>query len=276
MASAPAVDRRQWWSEDEVVAGLDFGLATETRDFDGAFRLLHDNYVRDGHMTPHPAGRRVSVFNAVPSTRVFVAREGDRVVATVALVPDSPIGLPMDQVYGEELSASRARGLRLAEAGTLSVDAGYRASGAAILARLFRLLCLYAAEVARLDHLVMVVAPHHRRFYETCFPIRQFGSLRPYPRINGTRVIGLAGDLARTRALLRDADAGRALGSFQDFFFAPRECRPALVRLHRDRARAVLTPAQVAHFFAGHGPDAATSLALASGLVGPGRQPLTA
>ena len=207
MTSAQSVERRQWWSEDDVVASLDFGLATETRDFDGAFRLLHDNYVRDGHMTPHPTGRRVSVFNALPSARVFVAREGDRVVGTVALFPDTPIGLPMDQVYREELAGIRARGVRLGEAGTLTVHRDYRASGAAILARLFRLLSLYAAEIARLDELVMVVAPHHRRFYETCFPIRQFGSLRPYPRINGTRVIGLAGDVGRTRALIREAEA---------------------------------------------------------------------
>jgi hypothetical protein len=252
------------------------GLATATRDFDGAFRLLHDNYVRDGHMTPHPTGRRVTVFNALPSTRMFVAREGDRVVGTVALVPDSPIGLPMDQVYGEELSGFRARGMRLGEATTLTVDSGYRASGAAILARLFRLLSLYAAEIGRLDQLVMVVSPHHRRFYETCFPIRQFGSLRPYARINGTRVIGLAGDLDRTRTLIREADSGVTLAGFSDFFFAPRECRPALARLHRDRARAALTPDQVAHFFAGHGPDAATSLALATRLVDAGRLPLTA
>jgi hypothetical protein len=261
MGSAQAVDRRQWWSEDEAVASLDFGLATETDDFDGAFRLLHDNYVRDGHMTPHPTGRRVSVFNALPSTRVFVARAGDRVVGTVALVPDSPIGLPMDQVYREELSGFRARGRRLGEAGTLTVQRDYRGSGAAIAARLFRLLTLHAARIARLDELVMVVSPHHRRFYETLFPIRQFASPKPYPRINGTKVIGLAGDLVRTRALFRDAEDGITLGGFQDFFFAPPECRQALARLHRDLARAALTPGQVAHFLAGHGADAATSLA---------------
>jgi hypothetical protein len=152
----------------------------------------------------------------------------------------------------------------------------YRPFGAAILARLFRSLTLYAARIARLHELVMVVAPHHGRFYETLFPIRQFAALKPYPRINGTNVIGLAGDLARTRALIREAESGMALGRFHDFFFAPSECRPLLARLRRDLARAALTPDQVAHFFAGHGPDAATSLALATGLVSAGRERLTA
>ena len=49
-----------------------------------------------------------------------------------------------------------------------------------------------------------------------------------------------------------------------------------MARLRRDRARAALTPDQVARFFAGHGPDAATSLALATGLVGAERQARTA
>jgi hypothetical protein len=76
-----------------------------------------------------------------------------------------------------------------------------------------------------------------------------------------SKVIGLAGDLVRTRALFREAESGITLGGFQDFFFAPPECRPALAPLHRDLTRAALTPDQVAHFFAGHGADAATSLA---------------
>ncbi len=219
-------------------------------------------------MTPHPTGRRVGIFNALPSTRVFVAKDGDRVVGTVTLVPDSPVGLPMDQVYRQELAGLRARGRRLGEAGTLTVDRAYRASGVAILARLFRMLSLYAARIARLHELVMVVAPHHARFYETCFPIRQFGPLRPYPRINGTRVIGLVGDLVMTRALIRVARFGVALGGCHDFFFAPRHCRPVLARLRRDLAGSALTPDQVAHFFAGHRADAATSLALATGLTG--------
>jgi N-acyl amino acid synthase FeeM len=264
MVGKHGVNRRGWCDEDEVVARLDFGLATETEELDGAFRLLHDNYVRGGHMAPHPSGRRVGIFNALPSTRVFVAKDGDRVVGTIALFLDSAIGLPMDQVYREELNARRARGRRLGEAGTLAVHRDYRALGAAILARLFRMLGLYAARVARLHELVMVVSPHHVRFYETCFPIRQFGSLRPYPRVNGTRVVGLVGDLATTRALIRVARFGVSLAGSRDFFFGPRHCRPVLARLRRDAARAAMTPDQVAHFFA---DSDAASLALATGLA---------
>jgi N-acyl amino acid synthase FeeM len=195
MVGAQAVNRRRWWEEDEVVASLDFGLATATDDFEGAFRLLHDQYVRIGYMSPHPTRRRVGIFNTVPSTKVFVAKDGDRVVGTVTLVRDSPVGLPMDQVYREEVSRFRAPGRRLGEASTLTVDAGYRDSGVAILMRLYRLLSVYATSIARLHDLCMVVRRHHVRFYRTLFPFRQIGPARPYPRLNGAPVVGFRADL---------------------------------------------------------------------------------
>jgi len=85
----------------------------------------------------------------------------------------------------------------------------------------------------RLHELVMVVAPYHARFYETCFPIRQFGPLRPYPRINGTRVIGLVGDLVMTRALIRVARFGISLDGLVLGFAAvpPEAARRGMERL---------------------------------------------
>jgi hypothetical protein len=277
MIGARPVTRR-WWDEDDVIAALDFGLAMETEDLEGAFRLVHDNYVRDGHMTPQPSGLRVGIFNALPSTRVFVAKDGGRVVGTVTLVLDSPIGLPSDQVYGEELAGLRARGRRLGEATGLSVAPECRGSGAGIAARLYRMLALYAARIARLQELVISVSPRHVRFYGSWFPIRQFGPLRPYPRVNNTRAVGLLGDLVETRALIRQAERGLPLGGFHDFFFAPEACRAVLARLFREDAGGAMTPAQVAHFFAGHGADAASSLVLAAALAAarPEPQALTA
>lgn len=231
---ARAVAQRRRWDEDGVVAALDFGLATATEDFDGAFRLQHDEYVGAGYMSRHPTGRRVTAFNALPSTRVFVARDGARVVGTVTLVQDSPDGLPMDQVYREELSVFRARGRRLGEASTLTIDHAYRRSGLGILMRLYRLLSAYALTIARLDDLCMVVRPHHVRFYETFFPFRQIGPTRPYPRLNRAPFVGFRADLRLVRSVQRVVGAGLMPGTPYEFLFAPRDYRPVLARLRRD------------------------------------------
>lgn len=264
---APATDGRGWVVEDEVVASLDFGLARGADDFDGAFRLLHDRYVENGYMAPHPSGRRLGVYNALPSTKVFVARAEGRVVGTITLVQDSALGLPMDQIYREELDALRARGRRLGEASTLTVDPAYRTSGFAILMRLYRMLIIYAAKIARLNDMCLSIAPHHGRFYRTFFGVRQIGPMRAYPRVNGLRAIGLCGDLSVTRALIRVAQAGLTVQSPYDFIAGSPHYAQVLARLRRDLPGSSLTADQVEHFFTGYGPESATALGLAAGLL---------
>lgn len=130
-----------WFAEDETVGTLDFGLAVTFGDFDAAFRLLHDRYVWRGYLTPEPSGRRLGLHNALPGTKLLVAKAEDRVVGTLTVVEDSCLGLAMDEAFGEELGRLRERGRRLAEASSLAVDRGYRASGIAILVRLLRRRC---------------------------------------------------------------------------------------------------------------------------------------
>jgi hypothetical protein len=51
----------------------------------------------------------------------LVAMDGDRVCATLTLVPDSQtLGLPMETIYGPEVAQFRAAGLSPAEAISLA------------------------------------------------------------------------------------------------------------------------------------------------------------
>jgi hypothetical protein len=264
---APMLDSRRWIATDEATASLDFGMARDVDDFDGAFRLLHDRYVAGGFMAPHPTGRRLALYNALPSTKLFVARAEGRVIGTISLVQDSSLGVPMDQIYRDELDALRARGRRFGEASTLTVDPAYRASSFAILMRLYRLLIVYAAKVARLNDVCLTVAPHHGRFYRTFFGVRELGAPRPYPRVNGVRALGMSGDLRLTRALIRVAQAGLTVPSPWDFIGGAPHYQEILARLRRELPTSALTPPQVAHFFTGYGPESATALQLAAGLL---------
>jgi hypothetical protein len=103
------------------------------------------------HAAPHASGRRVNLRHALPSTRVFVAQDGARVVGTATVFQDSPLGLPMHEVFGDQLAAMRARGSSVAEISALAMDGDRRAYGLPVLMRLLRLLLLYSASVARLD-----------------------------------------------------------------------------------------------------------------------------
>jgi hypothetical protein len=256
--------REAWWVETGPVASLDFGLAITPADFDAAFRLLHDQYVWRRYMVPIAARRRINAHNLLPTTKVLVARSGDGVVATLTVVEDSRLGLPVDEVLGTDLGRLRSAGRRVAEAGSLGVDVRWRPSGVPILVRLYRLAALYAAVVARLDWLAFVVHPRHLAFYRTLLPFRQFAGTRRYRRLEGAPMIGLCLDLALVRALVRTERAGLSVGPHTRFLCGLEVYDTVVERLRRELPRSTLTPVEWARLFAAADPPLEVAAAVAA------------
>lgn len=250
---APVERKRCWWADDGREGPLEFRMAGDTDAFDGAFRLVHDQYVWRGYMAPHQSGWRLSLHNALPSTKVFVAKAGARLIGTLTLIQDSPIGLPMEEIYQEELKGLRDQGRHMAEVSALAIDPTLRASGVAILMRLVRMLVLYAAEFGRLDDLCIAVNPRHVEFYRKFLHFRPFGQLKHYRKVNGAPAIALRLDLGLVRALIEVVHSGHpCLDELYGFFFGPENYRGVMAQLRRDVPRSALTPQLFAHFFADH------------------------
>lgn len=216
-----------------ALASLQFGLATTDAELDGAFRLVHDQYVARGYMRAQPGGRRTTLHHALPETRVFVARADGRVVATVSLVPDSILGMPCDALYPDEVQALRARGRRLAEVSSLAVADGATGGGIEVVRALVQLVAVYASRLARIDDLCITVNPRHARFYEALLRFVRFGPVRRYEAVNGAPAIGLRLDLATALASTPDA----ADVPFAAHLFTPAEIARVLPLLRRQERR---------------------------------------
>lgn len=241
---------RCWFTEESDIEGLRFGLAEATDDFEKAFALVHDQYVACGYMFPQPRGWRLSLFNALPSTKVFVAREGSRVIGTLTLVLDSRLGLPMEEIYGGETDDLRKRGRNLAEVSGLAIDHGWRSMGVAIMLRLVRMMVLYAAEVAGLDDLLIAVNPSHAVFYRRGLHFELLGGLREYQKVNGAPAIALRFDLGLARRWIRDQRQGRPMPrEIHRFLFGPEACAGVIPGLLAALPRSSLSPQQFEHFF---------------------------
>jgi len=119
--SSGAVGRTGIGLSAEAVLNLECGVACSTDTLEQAFRLVHDQYVARGYMRPEPSSWRLSVHHALPTTKVFVARDQHRVVGTMTLVPDSPLGLPLDELYGSEVTALRNEGRYVTEVSGLAI-----------------------------------------------------------------------------------------------------------------------------------------------------------
>ena len=245
--------KRCWFEGDERADGLDFGLATDRDTVEQAFRLQHDQYVSQGYMDAHPSGWRLSLHNALPSTRVFVARDGRRVVATMTLIADSPLGLPMDEIYADELRSFRDQKRDLAEVSGLALRPEYQRSGVAILLRLIRMLALYAAEVANVSELCITINPRHAAFYRKAFYFRDIGGLKQYGKVNGAPALALGLDLDIVRICMSELCAGHPVTSeVYTFLFNPRQVARVLARLVRDLDGTPPRVEYLLYFFARH------------------------
>lgn len=144
---------------------LTYSLARESDERLGAFRLIHDAYVRAGLGQPTPSGMRVTPYQILPTSQIFVGKLGDQVVSTVSLIGDGELGLPMETIFGAEVRALRQQGERLAEVSCL---ADRRQDSRRFLAT-FRQLTRLMAQFARyegIQSLLITVHPRHVRFYQ--------------------------------------------------------------------------------------------------------------
>jgi len=240
------------FEEDRFAESLDFGLAIDRDTLEQAFRLQHDQYVAQGYMDPHPTGLRLNIHSALPSTRVFVAKADRRVVGTMTLIVDSQLGLPMDQIYAEDLGGIRSERHQLTEASGLALDPDCQRSGVAILMRLIRLITLYAAEVLRSSDICIAVNPRHAAFYRKALYFQDFGAMKQYAKVNGAPAVGLRLDCDLLRMLVMEEREGRPVASqVYGFLYRKVEVDRALSRLIRDQAR-VFQPEHFSYFFSEH------------------------
>ena len=151
---------------DGAPAHYIFKLA-ETRDeLEQAFCVLHDAYVGQGYMDPHPSGMRVTKYHALPTTAVLIAkdRRTDEVVATVSIVRNTALGLPLDSVFPIDDIKRKYR--HLAEVSSLAIRKEHRGDPSQLLWPLLRYFYKYIRDVMRVDAYVIGVNPSWHDLYK--------------------------------------------------------------------------------------------------------------
>lgn len=126
---------------DELSAKTVFKIAETQDEFEQAFTVLHDAYVEVGYQTPHPSGKRITVYHALPSTVVLIAKQGDEVLGTVSIVRDNDIGLPMEKAV--DLIAIRNAGKTICEISALSIKKEHRGKLFLPLMKYMYQFCVY-------------------------------------------------------------------------------------------------------------------------------------
>ncbi|MBA4388711.1 MAG: hypothetical protein C0404_12070 [Verrucomicrobia bacterium] len=171
-----------------------------------AWRLAYEIYRGMGYEPERESQMRIILQDALPETRTFLVEaypQLDSPLATLSLVPDSPLGIPMDDNCGRELNALRRSGRRICEVVKLAVrqrSEAFRGLETTILFPLFQLAWLQAASLQDATDLVISVVPRHAVFYEKILLFETIGEARTYGSVSGTTGVPLRLDLTTAEA----------------------------------------------------------------------------
>ncbi|MFL5813415.1 MAG: GNAT family N-acetyltransferase [Bdellovibrionia bacterium] len=169
---------------------LEIKIATDERELESAYRLLHNSYVNAGFMNPDPTGMRVLAQHLLPQTTTIVAKWDGTVIGTLSLIRDNPFGLPLEKIF--DVNERRTNGRRLAEVSSLAVDPAYRGQISTALFPLFRFVYQYAKECFGIHEFVIAVNPSMVDLYLgfICFE-RLKSKPKPYDFVKGAPAVGL-------------------------------------------------------------------------------------
>ncbi len=188
-------------TRDEAHSGGNAELAIRPAlsrvELESAYELVYQNYRSRDYIPPNTSGLRLTIFNAFPTTVTFVGVIHGEVIATVSLIPDTPVGLPMDEIYHDEVQALRDSGRRLIEVTMLADRRLSVTRSLAMVLALMKLVFDYATLSLKATDLCITVNPHHDKFYHEYLLFTPLGGLRAYPSVSGNPAIARRLDLVR-------------------------------------------------------------------------------
>lgn len=154
-----------------------------------AWSLVHDVYVKHGHIDPQPEGLYLAPAALHPSAVVFNAELDGELAATLTVMHDSELGLPPEIGFGEELDVLRSEGVPLVFCGQfVSAPARaddtpiMRASRAELSLDLFATMARALAATGKPVRLLANPVRRHIRYYTRFLGFEQRGPIRTYGR----------------------------------------------------------------------------------------------
>jgi len=192
LAEGPRSEALRAAAESEPVVRI----ATRRNELLDAFRLVYQAYLRAGLCEPNPHRMRVTPYHLLPTTEVLVAVSDSNVAATMTLVRDGGLGLPMECVYPEEVAARREQGIELGEVSCLAARQEDLRRAFPLLVRVMS-LCAQCARSRGLDELLIAVHPRHAGFYERFLGFQVIGHEKVYDSVCYNPAVPLALDLTR-------------------------------------------------------------------------------
>jgi hypothetical protein len=179
-------ERRQRRSDDV----WSLAYATTDQELLDSLRLVQRRYELRGYLPGGADHADLTLYHVLPGSRTILVKAANRIVATATYVPDSPLGLPSERVFGREVKEIRATGRRLVEISGLAIEETVRAEDRAKLAVwLFHSIEDIARSNGDTDDLIITVNPRHVAYYSGRLGFSALAGPRPFAAVQGADAV---------------------------------------------------------------------------------------
>ncbi|CAB1064514.1 hypothetical protein D1BOALGB6SA_9310 [Olavius sp. associated proteobacterium Delta 1] len=168
-----------------------------------AYELINKLYSQMGIVQKKDYGLWLSIYDALPETTTLTAEDDQGCCGgTLTIVFDSPIGLPADALFKEEIDEIRNSGRQICEFVSLGIGKTVKNS-IKVLACLFYCGFLHAWQRNKSRELVITVHSRYENFYRRNIFFDRIGPERKYAKVNGEPTVLLKISLAALSRLRR-------------------------------------------------------------------------
>lgn len=179
--------------------GLEFGVCETLAQVEACQALVYRAYRRAGLIPPDRRRRFTHRHGVSPHACTIQGRVAGQVACTVTACLDSPMGLPLDAVYPDQLGALRDAGRPLTEIGLFADRRRDPRRSIDALLEVMRFACHFGITHGATDG-VIGVHPHHAAFYIRLLGFEIIGPQRAYSAVNNNPVVLLRLDWPRQTA----------------------------------------------------------------------------
>jgi hypothetical protein len=186
------------------LADCEFRAVRSALELKMAAHLVYLEYRRMKYSLPNKGQLRMSIHQMVKKSTTLVAiYKGKYIMGTMTLMEDSPLGLPMDKIYSEELNFLRREGRRLVECGMLAMNKKLLDHPALALSQTERMIIMlymikamthYLRNQTEVDMLVACFHPKHAFFYEGIM-LTPLAGLKKYETVQDSPAVAYKWDM---------------------------------------------------------------------------------
>lgn len=182
--------RRLFYIDYDLPKNLIFKRAETYHEIEEAFKVAYEAYYERGLESDTEYRLRLTKHHALPTTCILIGKIDEEVVATMTIIVDSALGLPIEKLWNiDEIRNSSGR---IAEISTLAIKRGFRAQRGKLLLPLCGFMYRYCTRYLGVDKIVATYHPEVQDFYKSVLLFKPIGrgEIKTYEFVKGAAAVG--------------------------------------------------------------------------------------